>query len=87
MRPCQGCVRRPEAFAGRSSAGGPRASLGRSISQRKVEEDPVMNAALPFFLLGLPIVLALYDLVSLRREGTSGRYPWQNLTSNWSREP
>jgi hypothetical protein len=46
-----------------------------------------MSAALPFFLLVLPLVLAAYDLGSVRQEGTSGRFPWENLTSNWLRQP
>lgn len=46
-----------------------------------------MNAALPFFLLGLPLVLAAYDLGRVRPEGTFGGFPWKNLTSSWSRQP
>jgi hypothetical protein len=45
-----------------------------------------MSAALPFFLLVLPLVLAAYDLGSVRREGAFGRFPWENLTSNWLRQ-
>jgi hypothetical protein len=46
-----------------------------------------MNAALPFFLLGLPLVLAAYDLGRVRPEGTFGGFPWKNLSSSWSRKP
>jgi len=46
-----------------------------------------MNAALPFFLLGLPLVLAAYDLGRIRPEGKFGGFPWKNLTSNWSHHP
>jgi hypothetical protein len=46
-----------------------------------------MSAALPFFLLILPLVLAAYDLGSVRRDGTSGGFPWENLASNWLRLP
>jgi hypothetical protein len=44
-----------------------------------------MNAALPFFLLGLPLVLAAYDLGRVRPEGNFGGLQWKNLTSSWSR--
>jgi hypothetical protein len=46
-----------------------------------------MNAALPFFLLGLPLVLAAYDFGRVRPVGTFGGFPWENLTSTWSRQP
>jgi hypothetical protein len=43
---------------------------------RKRDEDgePNMNAALPFFLLGLPLVLAAYDLVRVRPEKPSADF-------------
>jgi hypothetical protein len=44
-----------------------------------------MSAALPFFLLGLPLVSAAYDLGRVRPEGTFGGFPWKNLTSQSGR--
>jgi hypothetical protein len=55
--------------------------------ERDEEGEPNMNAALPFFLLGLPLVLAAYDLGRVRPEGTFGGFPWKNLASDWSRQP
>ena len=59
-------------------------AIGVEIGTRR---GPNMNAALPFFLLGLPLVLAAYDLGRVRPEGPFGGFPWKNLTSNWSHQP
>jgi hypothetical protein len=37
--------------------------------------------------LGLPLVLAAYDLGRIRPGGKFGGFPWKNLTSNWSHHP
>jgi hypothetical protein len=61
---------------------------GRAISGANVARgESNMDVALPFFLLGLPLVLAAYDLGRVRPEGTFGGLPWKNLTSSWARRP